>query len=292
MLYPSTRLLFTIAHAFAINNALPTALSTVDHVARRFAIPISLGVWDQLFEWTFVLACPRGAAHRHHGDLPRQAVKALWDTMVSPPYNIKPTIGMYNRLICNLFQRQWSPQMYYYMQAGLKLYRSSVLSAYRAFDTFEQATLESGSGPISLPPKRAIEQLRRNFEYRDVLRARNLLWVKRWLRLLLANNSKWSRLDGESAWTLQSMPRILWEWRNFAPSLVQYEIKGGRVEFEVRSEETVRMGRAIKEKRRRSRDMVLARSPKFVGEVWLRDGDGSGDTGTTRRTNGRRYDVR
>jgi hypothetical protein len=36
--------------------------------------------------------------------LPPESVTNLWYIMVSEPYNVKPTLGIYNRLIINLYR--------------------------------------------------------------------------------------------------------------------------------------------------------------------------------------------
>ncbi|KAK4952308.1 hypothetical protein LTR66_013749, partial [Elasticomyces elasticus] len=147
-LYPSSRLLFTIAHVFGINNDIPTALRVVDYVSRLYSISISRNTWAQLFEWTFVLAVPRygsSALRWGHktGQLPKQSVLNLWHTMTSPPYNIKPTIVMYDQLLRNLTYRSHMRKMLDFMEEGRGLYRSSIKAARQAFHALERAVDEA-----------------------------------------------------------------------------------------------------------------------------------------------------
>lgn len=106
-LRPTANLLFTVAHAFGINNDIPIALRLVDFIARHYDLQIPRETWEQLFEWTFVLSLPRtGVKARtdgtREGELPQQAVANLWNTMTGTAYLIKPTMGMYNHLMRNL----------------------------------------------------------------------------------------------------------------------------------------------------------------------------------------------
>ncbi|MCJ1379974.1 hypothetical protein MMC17_003077 [Xylographa soralifera] len=126
-LHPNQNLLFTIAHIFCINNQLPAALRVVDVFSRKYAVEIDMRTWAELFEWTFVLATPRYGKAKNDGSelgqLPLASVENLWATMVSEPYNIKPTMPMYNRRIRTLWKRQMYEEMFLAMQAGRKLHK-------------------------------------------------------------------------------------------------------------------------------------------------------------------------
>ncbi|MCJ1317842.1 hypothetical protein MMC15_003169 [Xylographa vitiligo] len=125
-LYPNQSLLFTIAHIFCINNQLPAALRVVDVFSRKYAVEIDLRTWAELFEWTFVLATRRYGKSKSDGSdlgqLPLASVENLWVTMISEPYNINPTMPMYNRRIRTLWKRQMYDEMILAMQAGRKLH--------------------------------------------------------------------------------------------------------------------------------------------------------------------------
>jgi hypothetical protein len=56
--YPSNKLLFTLAHAYGTNNNIPLALRLVDYVSSQYSlpIPIPIEVWNELFQWTYVLS--------------------------------------------------------------------------------------------------------------------------------------------------------------------------------------------------------------------------------------------
>ena len=273
LLRPTSKLLFTLAHAFGINNDVPTALRLVDFVARRYDIHIDLETWGQLFEWTFVLATPRtGVRSRTDGSktgqLPKQSVLNLWDTMIGPPYSVKPTIGMYNHLIKNMQHRDWSPMLFAKMREGLELFYESRRYANTAFrklktelERHEQSSEQHRSTPL--------ESLRREWEYRELIRRRNLFWVKRWVRLLLSTMRAWYRVDKTDEWTLQHLPRILWAYRSFAPRRTWYETRTGVVELSFRSDEEIVEIKRSKENRAEEVRGVLEQVPLFIGEEWI-----------------------
>lgn len=276
-LWPTSKLLFTIAHAFGINNDVPTALRVVDFVARKYDITIDLDVWNQLFEWTFVLSVPRTnqisrVDGSKTGELPKQSVFSLWETMTSSPYNIKPTIGMYNRLIKNLEIRNYPNELYPKMCEGLKLHRATRDRAYKAFSRLKYETECQEQNP-EYQHSTSLETLRREWEHLDLLRRRNIFWCKRWLRLLLSTMSSWVHADKQGEWPLRQIPRILWDWRGYAPTTVRYESSGGTVELVFRTEEDIEKGRAMKMQRNEELKSVLERVPLFVGEDWVSRGN-------------------
>lgn len=269
-LRPTSKLLFALAHAFGVNNDIPTALRLVDFVARRYEISIDLEVWKQLFEWTFVLALPRtGIKSRtdgtRTGNLPKQSVLSLWETMTGPPYFIEPTPGMYNHLIKNLQDRDSLPALYEKMCEGRELYNESMERAHRAFKKLKRTADSEDQLPGT-----SLETLRREWEYLDLIRKRNLFWCKRWLRLLLATLRSFNRVDKHQDWALREVPRILWEWRHFAPTLVRYDTAGGVVELKTRTKEEIEENRTSWEERQKMRISVLEKAPFFTSEDWVR----------------------
>lgn len=185
--------------------------------------------------------------------------------MTSAPYLIKPTMGMYNRLISNLSMREWSSEMFKYMEEGRLLYRESTRKAHIAFITLDSAT--KGQLKTQRVP---IEQLRTRWEYLDLLRKRNLLWFQRWLRLLLGNNSSWGSLSHQDDWNLHQLPRILWMWRAFAPTEVTYQIPSGTVSLLFRNQIEIDQSRDVRHGIYREQEQVLGRTPRYVGNFWTR----------------------
>jgi len=99
--------------------------------------------WAELFEWTFVLATRRYGKAKNDGSelgqLPLASVESLWATMVSEPYNINPTMPMYNRRIRALWKRQMYDEMLVAMQAGRKLHKFQQRRLRRKLDSMQRA---------------------------------------------------------------------------------------------------------------------------------------------------------
>ncbi|KAI6889843.1 hypothetical protein KC355_g21418, partial [Hortaea werneckii] len=70
-----------------------------------------------------------------------------------------------------------------------------------------------------------------------LLRNRNILYLRRWVRLLLRITRSIHYPDSllhESTFSLRTLPRFLWEWQGYAPGRVRFEVPAGLVEFDVR----------------------------------------------------------
>ena len=268
--------LFTIAHAFSINNDIPTALRLVDFIARHYNLTIPTKTWDQLFEWTFVLAVPRTGIKARtdgtkEGQLPQQSVLNLWNTMTEAPYFIRPTMGMYNNLIRNLLQRDLPPLMYEKMREGIALYRQERRKAAPAFQRLKRELDRIQSYPLYTPPV-PLETLRREYEYLELIRKRDYFFVRRWMRLLLSAIQTRIQIDHEGDWCLRNIPRILWEWRHFAGTAgnnIRYEVAGGQVEFRIRDEAEMEEHRAVRKFYAERRRKILDRVPLLLGDEWV-----------------------
>ncbi|EMC98460.1 hypothetical protein BAUCODRAFT_67671 [Baudoinia panamericana UAMH 10762] len=273
-LYPTPKLLFTVAQAFAINHDIPTALRLVDFIARHYNLPINRAIWAQLFEWTFVLAVPRtGIKARtdgtRQGKLPQQSVMELWDTMTSAPYFVEPTMGMYNHLIKNLFYRGMTSVMLDKMAEGLHLYRKSYGEARARFAALKAAAnvdeQESANGSDSL------EKLALQWKAAEVNRIRNRFWCKRWVRLLLGSLMPQHPSFVAQDLSLREIPSVLWTWRNLLPSKVQYETTGGIIELQMRSQPEIDQVQVKWAVHRTRREETLKRIPLLTSEEWLRN---------------------
>jgi hypothetical protein len=275
-LRPTADLLFTVAHAFGINNDIPTALRLVDFIARQYDLEIAKETWNQLFEWTFVLSIPRTGVKANtdgtkNGQLPQQGLLNLWNTMTGAPYFIKPTMGMYNHLIRNLQNRDSVPLMYEKMHEGIDLYYAERRNASQAFHSLEKEVQKAESHQ-SHSHRASLESLRREYERLDLIRRRNHFWARRWMRLLLSTMRARIAIDHEQDWSVREIPRILWEWRHFAGTAgnnIRYEITGGQVEFKIRDEEEVQEDKAVARRVAKRRGDVLDKVPLLLGDQWV-----------------------
>lgn len=231
-LYPTPFLLYSVAHAFAINNDIPTALRLVDHISRTFNIQIFDYVWHELFNWTFVLSLPRRGSKGEDAHLPKPSVQKIWDMMRNEPYNVRPTLDMYNKLIKSLFVQQRSRDMWHYMCEALPLYKQARVDTRETHRALQRALQRSRDGQGRTPP---IAQLHQKYVYSRLVQKVARFWLKRWVRLLLGSMHSWRKVDRDLFWSTIQIPRIVLDWGQFMPSKVQYDIPGGRVDLVFRT---------------------------------------------------------
>jgi hypothetical protein len=245
--YPTSKFLWTLAHSYGINNNIPAALRLVDYVARAYGITIDEDTWAVLFEWTFTLSATRSGTaardDRKTGQLPGRALRTLFETMTGPPYFVKPTMDMYNRLIKNMSARTTSNRvliedMISRMTQAASLNRDHVNTREMTWLHLKRC-LEQQRNSQEYP---SIAVARRQWEIAAVTCSRNRQWMKRWVRLLLRSLEDWIRdrevpklSNGSYRFLLHTVPRLLWDWRDLAGARVKYELPTGIVEIQMQT---------------------------------------------------------
>ncbi|KAK5118922.1 hypothetical protein LTR62_000133 [Meristemomyces frigidus] len=269
---PTQSLLFALAHAFGINNDIPTALRLVDFVARSYNLTIDDTAWTCLFEWTFVMSTPLPAVKGGRpidrpGQLPKQSVLNLWSTMTNPPYSVKPTMGMYNHLLKSLMYRDMPGSIIHHMDECQALEVEHRRQRSESWETLHRAVKLSKHGPVADP---SVEPALREWEYQSLLCRRNTFWLKRWLRLLLASTRSPASIDFSGDLTARQIPRVLHDFRHWAPRQVRYETATGMVEFSIRTDNEIGPSLAVRAKYRMREQRLLARVPRYIGSGWAR----------------------
>ncbi|GAB7328657.1 hypothetical protein MBLNU13_g00587t1 [Cladosporium sp. NU13] len=292
-LYPTPKLLSTLAHAFCINNNIPKALRLVDYVSREYDLAILEDTWSVLLEWTLVMARPRHGTtardDRKTGQLPQASVQTLFDTMTTAPYFVKPSMEMYNNIIVSMYLREWPTKMFEIMEHAALLKAESKYVRDAAWRHFI-AQQKKGQRYLRLS-----SVLRRRYETAKVVDSRNSLWMKRWVRLFLASmedmhrRHKEGRTYGEfHAFTFGTVPRMLLEWREFAGARVEYDLPTGVLEIELQNEKRKLQNAVLREKIWYDREEAMAKTGLLVGHGLLNSYEGPVKEGevagaTTRR---------
>ncbi|KAI9736923.1 MAG: hypothetical protein M1818_005974 [Claussenomyces sp. TS43310] len=262
-IHPSETLLMTLAHCFGINNQIPTALRLVDFISRKYSLSISVAVWEELFERTFTLStmqhrkrvkAAEDGAGSASDKLPLISVAQLWATFVNPPYNIKPTMSMYDKLIRNLMYRQCVTETLTRMEEGRALYVECVDEYQRALRNHQKFLLQSVRRPQSLPSLNGSDvseylslarsspfakttsprlvKMERELTYLRLRMHRNRQYLCRWCRNFLHFTTQ-SQKDHQH-FCVSQLPVFLEDWKPFIPRVVSYELPTGYVRFRTR----------------------------------------------------------
>lgn len=173
-LYPSIHTLTSVAVAFSSNNDIETAIRIVDHLARRYKIPIPPSTWVALLNWTFVFTRPPAL-------LPKYSVINLWRIMIAEPYRVKPTIEMYDYLVRSLIHRKMPPDAEEMINRALRVFSRLVIRTSSVAHTL--STTLSGF-PRNRASYDTLSNLRRDLAAarREVSRGRSI--IRRWIELL------------------------------------------------------------------------------------------------------------
>jgi len=152
--------------------------------------------------------------------------------MISEPYNIKPTLPMYNKYIVNLIMRQNLLETLPLMreaktlvQESYRYYRTALNASLTALDLARKIGNEHSTAQASL------FELQRKLERARMRRARNYNYVKRWVRLLLGGR-RWSHRTRSYH---RDIPNAIEEWRPFLPDKATYSMRTGTVELNIKS---------------------------------------------------------
>lgn len=235
--FPSEQLLYSIAHAYGINNAIPTALRLVDYVSRQYSVTIPHNVWKELLMWTGVLSAKRNYANELEdetidarksdqlsnlvGQLPPEAVSNLWATMTSDPYNVQPTMEMYLPLIRNLMDRQRFGEALARMNEARKLYKAEVDNISQKLQALN-STFPQERNPIFDRRKRDLD-----FFHLESLVHRQFL--RKWVEKLIYQSTQSLRRNPD--WQFRKIPKLLEHWALFLPNRTTYEVDSGTVKF-------------------------------------------------------------
>ena len=223
-LYPNQDVLFTIAHVMGSNNRISYALRVVDVFSRKYGIEISFHTWLQLFQWTDVVVTKQIGRRKQNSpnpdEIPLSGVEQLWNTMTAEPYNIKPTMPMYNRYIKNMSRRQMLREVLDLMRRGRQFHviSQSNLDSMLSEDESEDASTEDDDIASNPTTNSFLSQRKRSLELRKLEEYRDYVMICRWVRLLLNNHSWISSGDRHLLWERLGIPDAIDEFWYYRPS--------------------------------------------------------------------------
>jgi len=238
---PSKTLLFALVHCFGINNMVPTALRLVDYVSRKFSLIIPTEVWEDLLGVTYALSKPRTLSGETGKMSPTylgpEAVSILWSALTAEPYNVKPNMAMYDKLIVNLLRRQQFSEARERMKEALKVYVKSVheYGETVAVEKLHSSLLEAEDGSEELELMQGTTtyenylglQKDKAFQHLALKQSRQYLY--RWCRILI-NLAPRSLLENPT-FIPMTLPQFIYDFRHFMPHRIGYPIGTGFISF-------------------------------------------------------------
>ncbi|KAF2156609.1 hypothetical protein K461DRAFT_289010 [Myriangium duriaei CBS 260.36] len=268
-LYPTDRLLTTVAFCYAINSDLPKALRIIDYISRHYALTPPIGVWDLLLTWGYNLSRKQPAKSDWQAVLDCDAVYQIWETMQDAPYEISPTLPMYDTLIRTLCGTSRAGEMFAAMEAGLA-YRNQTASK-QAVREAENAVEELAQSRVRGP--RAMERAQRTLEEAHLSAERGARYLKMWAQMFLNHTHDVARridLPEADEMCYVHVPQLLQgKWKGFVRRKVEYYTPTGFVEIELADEEQIlERHERLREERARTK-AVLDLNPRAMGHEWV-----------------------
>ncbi|GCB19053.1 hypothetical protein AAWM_01938 [Aspergillus awamori] len=260
-LYPTSHLLFAVAHAFGTNNDIPAALRTIDFISSRYDIPVPENVWLELFERSFVLSRPRfgpDAERNAKGQVSYDFLNSMFETMTAEPFNVRPTIEVHHILAKTAWDRARLSEFKHHMEAAYDLLRETRKKRRTARSIIEAYL---GQPQTQILRSRAFADAVHAY---DILRLRTMqqtVIMERLARLLLIHR-RWVGSQNQ-VWERSLLPQALEEWRDFLPESVVYHTRGGLVEFDGAT--------SWRQRNIRTHDRVPVRRPAFGTNIELDD---------------------
>ncbi|KAG4029137.1 hypothetical protein MFRU_017g00740 [Monilinia fructicola] len=229
-LYPSEKLIRTIAHIYCINNNLPMAMRVIDQISRQYSITISTETWEDLLKWTAVFARKRGSAsHREkgldEGILPPTGMTDVWVNMISEPYSVKPTLPMYNIFIRNLISRRQIGEAQVQIAEAYRLHHklANRVNHYRILyeNSLTRRKLDSAVTAIR----------QKDFIFHRLKLRISRLYMRQWVNFLIYHPSEYLT-KYHANWAFQEIPNIVKNYKSFLRGEISYQTYTGHIRLQ------------------------------------------------------------
>ncbi|KAB8296755.1 hypothetical protein EYC80_002172 [Monilinia laxa] len=229
-LYPSEKLIRTIAHMYCINNNLPMAMKVIDQISRQYSINISIETWEDLLRWTAVFSRKQGSAsHREkgfdEGILPPTGMTDVWGSMISEPYSVKPTLSMYNIFIRNLISRRQIGEAQVQIAEAYRLHHklANRLDHYRILYENSLARRKLDSAVTSIRQK--------DFVFHRLKLRTSRLYMRQWVSLLIYHPNKYLT-KYHPKWAFKEIPTIVKNYKSFLRGEISYQTYTGHIQLQ------------------------------------------------------------
>ncbi|KAI0156677.1 hypothetical protein GGR52DRAFT_195840 [Hypoxylon sp. FL1284] len=218
---PTFRLMQAIVETYGCNGEIAIAFQLVDHISKTYHIPIPPSVWLDLLEWTYIMSCPPASTAWKLAAMPSKvpsgsSIDAIWNTMISAPYHVRPGFAHYNVIISSLLGRHRFGPALPLMRQALHFYNIQC-------QEYEQGVLEY------------VQMIRDGLYISDTIcsyeRARTKKSamhydIRRWCRTFLSNVRSF---DTANPLAVVAVPDFIQEFRPFIPNPARYRTATGYV---------------------------------------------------------------
>lgn len=227
--YPSQQILYSIAHCYGSNNQVPTALAIIDFISSQYSVKPNMDAWHELLRWAYTLSRPTSRpprrAYKHQpffmsSSINSNAVMNLWNTMVSEPYNIKPSLEMYDLVVRSALSVRKLRDAEDLMEEGRSRHK---------IDVYKLGYLLEPLGKMR-KGSMGYEKLARQAHFQQLQVRRNRLMIRRWVEKLLLTPHN-SSLKKKLSWYARGIPRLVGNWMSFVPHRIEYPTATGHVRF-------------------------------------------------------------
>ncbi|EPE33554.1 hypothetical protein GLAREA_06567 [Glarea lozoyensis ATCC 20868] len=256
--YPTNQLLYTIAHVYAINHHIATALRLIDYISRQYSIDIEHNVWTELMNWTYTLAVPRtwkyverlkfeepddeglyqtGISDASVSDntgnltLPAYSVVNLWNTLIAEPYNVKPSVELVNLPILRMIRNMSAVRALDMMEVGRYYFKEEVSQLNSLQAEIKSLMMKDSKHP-------ALEDMIQTLHLSQLKVRHNRALIRNWVRKILT-----MKFDGypPGHWAEIHMPRMIRDWDIFLDKWVTITTETGVMNLRTHSLELNRL---------------------------------------------------
>lgn len=229
-LYPTSDLLFTIAHIFGSNKRVAVAMRVVDHFSRRFSIPVDERTWAELATWIYILTRAKNKRRRiYHEEfvrLPFWTMEAFIKAMYATS---ERSMRVLNRNIRTYYYLQCPHAMLEMMILGLDQHTKSPGNFISSLENMDRAVDIAQHSPSALEYEINRKLLENN---------RDHIWISTWVQLLLKTKPFLVECYSPHRCTPQIWERqqvtevvhLFWRFRHRKSGL-HYTIETGRVKL-------------------------------------------------------------
>lgn len=273
--YPSQKLLHAIARAFGGTGQISATIQLVDYISRHYSVPISREVWMTLLDITHALCSwrnlsikkkvhkrikPRLIVDARSSSLKRATLPRLWRTMTSPPYNVKPTMAMYNKLVIHYRDHHQMDQALRAVSWAKRLLMKDIRELVRQHRVLNDADLRRISPVVS-------EQRFRSLYFQRIRVIRNTMYLRSWLFDIIKQGS--FKFKNHMKYCYRTIPNIVKDWAVYLHGKVRYKVALGTVELDIGSKKAadLKAWRRGRKKRRPLADFIHGQNKSTINMV-------------------------